>query len=349
MSSCARPTTRATTPGRRPVVTVVTGVTGMTGVTGVTRVTRVMRVTRVTRHHTWTSTRRYTPLHTATHRYTPLHTVTLCYCRHVQALFHAKLTATPAYVGEVTPAVAAPLSAFPLIKRQLQFLCAQPDATQQLKEIGARCLAGGAGLASRLLDELTGVFVRLVGPIPGWWSARGIEGTTEQAARHGATHGHMLRHAAICRCMLFIQIDAATCGLMSLHAVLLHMLLHATPCGSTPLTTAQAADTEGADPLQPVTTRYNPLQAADTEVDDSRLDDDVRLRRYTEMWCRFVLILEPPPEEGANAPPQAGRGWADGGAIRAVDVVRWRALPPSPPPNPPASCSLSEPAPQPSC
>ncbi|KAL1523443.1 hypothetical protein AB1Y20_018383 [Prymnesium parvum] len=156
-----------------------------------------------------------------------------------QALFHAKLH-SPSETG-VTQAEALPLASYPLIKRQLQFLCSQPDATQQLKAIGARALAGTSSLASRLIDELTAVFVRLVGPIPGWWSSRQLDGVGEAAE--------------------------------------------------------------------------------EAEVEEGRLEDDVRLRRYTEMWCRFILIVEPSVAD-ENAATLAARSWADSGAVRAVDVVR---------------------------
>ncbi|KAL1529282.1 hypothetical protein AB1Y20_000236 [Prymnesium parvum] len=197
----------------------------------------VLRTPDDPRHHTWTQVH-IVPLPVVAHApctvalFSPLAVPPLSQ----QALYHAKINPAPSRAGGITQAAATPLSAHPLIKRQLQFLCSMPDATQQLKEIGARSLAGGSSLASRLIDELTTVFVRLVGPIPAWWSSRPADGITDQAAHPAA--------------------------------------------------------------------------------EMSRLDDDLRLRRYTEMWCRFILIVEPPTAE-PSAPART-----EGGAVRAVDVVR---------------------------
>ncbi|KAL3893196.1 MAG: hypothetical protein SGPRY_014398 [Prymnesium sp.] len=79
------------------------------------------------------------------------------------ALFHAKAYNPDQLEGFVS-APSTPLASYPLIKRQLQLLCSQPDATQQLKQIGARSLATSSSLHTLLIDELTRVFVRLVNP-----------------------------------------------------------------------------------------------------------------------------------------------------------------------------------------
>lgn len=77
-------------------------------------------------------------------------------------MFHAKLHAPTSYTDPSSNRGAMPLAEFPLIRRQLQFLCSQPDAAQQLKELGARALVGVEASTNKLIDELTAVFVRLV-------------------------------------------------------------------------------------------------------------------------------------------------------------------------------------------
>ena len=53
-----------------------------------------------------------------------------------------------------------------------------------------------------------------------------------------------------------------------------------------------------------------------------RLDDDVRLRRYSELWCRYILILSPAADlrlpEDSDSEAQPNESGAD---------KRWREKP----------------------
>ncbi|KAL3929924.1 MAG: hypothetical protein SGPRY_001756 [Prymnesium sp.] len=200
------------------------------------------------------------------------------------ALYYAKTNFSSNEERRSEP-TATPLAAHPLIQRQLQVLCSQPDATQQLKEIGARSLAGGSSLASRLIDELTNVFVRLV----------------ELA--------HMGRYLEGFRVSSMVVMLEA--GFIYRHATELYGSLSASQPTS-------VVDTQKSSMVGPIPGWWSSRPVDGTsEVDSppSTNEDDARLRSYTEMWCRFILIVEPPASEENSSSTESSR-------VRTVDVVR---------------------------